>query len=137
MSSRRIPADQAVLHPGTVVYWHDDPHWEGRIDKFVSPDRKWVAVSYFWAEGGDNRAHVSNYSVDAPAPPRAQPRWASELQRSAEAQLRLPPMRRFEHQRLAGAILLWILVAAVTQNMVVVIALTCLFCALPIARRRI
>jgi hypothetical protein len=63
-------------------------------------------------------------------------KWAKELQDLAERQGRVPPMRRFKNHRLAGYVLLGVLLAAITGNAVVVIALTFLFCMLPIAKGR-
>jgi hypothetical protein len=130
--SRRIPANQIDLRAGNVVYGRDG--LRGVVDH-LKKDRRHASVS--WDDGsGHDRISIDKLTVDRPAPPRPQPRWAEDLQELAERQVQLPAMRRFQHQRLAGALLLWILVASVTQNVVVVIALTCMFCFLPMARRR-
>lgn len=143
---QRIPADQVVLSPGDTVYWHDDPHWEGRIDKFVSPDHQWIAVSYYWAEGGDNRCHVSNYTTDAPAPPRRArqngqlsktanaPQWQQDLLRLAEQQVRLPEPRRFRRQGLAGTLILLAVIAAVANQPAMVAILVVIVCLMPMQK---
>jgi hypothetical protein len=62
------------------------------------------------------------------------PRWQRELKELADRQVKLPPMRRFRHQRFAGGLLLVIVVSAITGNLILVVFGTVLFCALPMVK---